>query len=214
MAEAFVPGTNVTLEFIADRGLVQSYKTVVHDLTYDSLLLQAPVEKHVPVRIPPGTELSLWQEQKQSAYVAMAKVVDNRSGEIPLLITTRPYSMEKVPRRRFFRVDADLPFRCGQITGVVKNISGSGVLASVTAGTLKEGQTIEFELDLPGLPLPLRLEGKVVRVVGRGTNQVAGIFFTRISEGMREEIIRYVFQRHRELIRLGILTKEQLKKTE
>ena len=214
LAEAFHPGTNVLLEFIDDRGLVQSYKTVVHDVTQDSLLLQAPVEKKVPVRIPPGIELSLWQEQKESAYVAMAKVIDNRPGEVSLLVTTKPYSIEKVPRRRFFRIDADLPFRCGQTTGRVKNISGSGVLASVPAGTLKEGQTIEFELDLPGLSLPLRLEGKVVRVVGRGASQTAGIFFTLISEGMRDEIIRYVFQRQRELLRLGMLTKEELEKAD
>jgi len=45
-------------------------------------LIRAPLDRQDPVRLPPGLELTLWQEQDKSAYLATAKVVDNRAGDM------------------------------------------------------------------------------------------------------------------------------------
>jgi len=209
MHEPFAAGANVDLEIVDERGVVHGYRTMVYDESDDQLMLMAPLDGHVAIRLPAGLEINIMQEATQETYAAMVQILETRPGEPPLLITTRPQMVRKVSRRRFFRVDVDLPFATGDVSGRVVNLSGSGILALVPAGTVKEGALIEFRMELPNLLSPLPIQGKVARLKEVSGKAQIALQFTRLTERIRDEIIKYVTVRQRELLQLGLLVRPE-----
>ncbi len=90
------------------------------------------------------------------------------------------------------------------------NLSVSG-MSFVTPRAYKEGDGLEVVLMLPALP-PLVLEvlGRVRRVESRPKGQhLVGVSFVFRCQDEEDQISRYVFKRHREVIRMEALQQEQ-----
>ncbi|OGS70435.1 MAG: hypothetical protein A2Y96_00430 [Firmicutes bacterium RBG_13_65_8] len=171
----------------------------------DELVLRAPVDCDGPVKLQPGTEITLWRYRGAATYVTAVTVVAERPGEPPLLVTTSPSDTRELVSRKYFRVQAEIPFRTGHLKGQVRDISGAGILAAVPPGSLSRGQTYPVDIELPGSKGPAAVQARVVRVLSGAEEDLAGMCFEHIDEKTREEIIHYVFRRQRELIRLGEL---------
>ncbi len=89
-------------------------------------------------------------------------------------------------------------------TGECVDISGSGVNMLVT-GKLSPGSLLELTIEPPiNPPIQIILLGKLSRICQSKDNEnndfEASVTFTAINEDDRENLIKYIFQRQRELI--------------
>jgi c-di-GMP-binding flagellar brake protein YcgR len=169
------------------------------------LVIRAPVGPDGPLNLQPGTEMTLWRYKGAATYVTIVTVVEQCPGDPPLLVTTSPSKTRELVKRGYFRVQAEIPFKTGHLRGKVKNISGSGILATVPPGSLSVGRTYPVDIELPGSKGPTTARARVVRVVSGKEEDLVGMHFDSIDEKVREAIIRYIFGRQRELLRLGEL---------
>lgn len=199
MDRHFGPGSEIQLDLIAANGVCHSHRTTVRDSQPSALVLHAPMENGVAVHIPVGTEVTLWQQEENRAYVAAVRVIATRPEMPPLIVTTVPSRVDWAPKRHFCRAPTSLRFRAGAVEGEVRDISGNGAFVSVPGGKLTLGKVIRAEIPLPGLPLPLRMEARVIRITPAGDEDYVGLAFERLTERARDHIIRHVFARQREL---------------
>jgi c-di-GMP-binding flagellar brake protein YcgR len=110
----------------------------------------------------------------------------------------------------------ELPgFKPGQIddsflNGFTKNISGNGMLIVVKKDIAKLGNLLEISFRLPGRTKIFDVIGEIVRIAVEikveGNDEIGvGVRFVKIDERDRTEIIRYIFDKQREIIKKGLL---------
>lgn len=81
------------------------------------------------------------------------------------------------------------------------NISAGG-LSTITDETIECGSLVEIRFMLPTAPyVVLYVYGKVVRCEPEAGRRRIWIYFTLIDEDIREQIVKYVFERQREILR-------------
>lgn len=93
------------------------------------------------------------------------------------------------------RIEAPGEGRLRRVLAQTANLSASGAFVRMGGGTLPDGETVRFEITLPGDREPLRGEGEVVR--RREAAGLAGgvaIHFTQLPERDRERIAAAVAQ--------------------
>lgn len=105
-----------------------------------------------------------------------------------------------VSRRQYFRVDLNLPLRVRGRAGTVKNLSGNGLLAVVPHGLLAVGERYDVEFGVPGIPRPVIATARVVRI-SPGAEDLVGMAFDALTARTRENLVRFIFCRQRELLR-------------
>lgn len=88
----------------------------------------------------------------------------------------------------------------------VRDISGGGLLLGDVPADLDDGVSLELRLFLPKSDIPETVVGRVARTLTDEEGRKSyGIEFTAIRETTRENIIRYVYERQRELRKRGAL---------
>lgn len=205
------PGAQVEISFTL-QGFIKNFRSAVHDLNRETLLVVAPSTRGIPERIPPGTQMSLRVKKAVDAYVALVYAMEVRrpsAGDaLPLLVTSRPAKVEKVSPRAFYRVDVDLPCQGETFAGRVINLSGNGCMVVVHEGKMPQaGADMRISLRLPNFTEPIPMEARVVRRFepeGKAPGRIA-LETRNIHERSQDLIVRYVFQRQRELMQLGAL---------
>jgi len=83
------------------------------------------------------------------------------------------------------------------------NISGSGISFS-THESFRVGDTIELKMILAStqsLPMYLYAYGEVKKAGRQTSGNVVSTKFVKMDDAIRDEIVRYVFEREREIIR-------------
>lgn len=128
-------------------------------------------------------------------------------GLIPLLRVSMPASVEIRPRRRFFRVDVDIPFTAGGHEGRILNMSGSGLLLTAREPFV-EGSRFDVMFSLPGSGEIIRAAVRVLRAVSGRKTQCAGVLFEDLNPATQDRLVRYVFIRQRELAGQGLLVRD------
>jgi c-di-GMP-binding flagellar brake protein YcgR len=194
----FVPGTEVTLDLVDVAGLQTHYVTRIRDMGEETMSLDSPIESGLHVRLDPGQELGIYRLHGPIAYVAEIKVIETQPGRPPRIITTLPVHVLSQPRRRYFRVNVNLPFRASFCSGVIVNASGNGLLLSTDKGSFKEGSIFEVRFRIPTIPQELAVKVRVVRVESVDGKNYAGVVMDRLRLALQDEIIRYLFIRQRE----------------
>ncbi|HID16150.1 MAG TPA: PilZ domain-containing protein, partial [Candidatus Atribacteria bacterium] len=96
------------------------------------------------------------------------------------------------------------------LSGFTKNISGNGMLIIVKKDIAKLGNLLEISFRLPGRTKIFNVIGEIVRIAEEvrteGDDEIGvGVRFVKISEKDRTEIIRYIFDKQREIIKKGLL---------
>ncbi|MDY6827492.1 MAG: flagellar brake protein [Bacillota bacterium] len=204
LEEAFKPGSTVTLEFVANGGIIKRFDTKVEDIESEYLVLQTPIVNNAPVPIEEGQELTLrrFEELLNQAYVTNVFVIENRPAKIPLLICSKPREIGKTSMRRFSRFSAELSCHFAgagekSVTGQILDISLSGISGvMVSEPRLKEGSLLAVTVHLPG-ETELSMTGELVRcykVPDKGKIGFA-IDIKEISSTMLEVLKNYLFQR-------------------
>ena len=96
------------------------------------------------------------------------------------------------------------------LNGFTKNISGNGMLIIVKKDVAKVGNILEISFQLPGRTKNFNVIGEIVRIADEVRTESpdevgVGIRFIKIDERDRTEIIRYIFDKQREIIKKGLL---------
>jgi hypothetical protein len=111
-----------------------------------------------------------------------------------------------IQRREHARVEADLPVSIARqpdaderLMARTVNVSGGGVMVRGASG-LGVGERVSVVLWLDDGGRPLETPARIVRDIEPG---VVGVLFDLIDEPARERLIRYVFGRQREQLRVA-----------
>ena len=97
-------------------------------------------------------------------------------------------------RRRYARVDVELPLTIDSLDTRTRDLSADGVLADVLLP--EEPDTVRIRLSLPDGQPPIECDARVVRRVDGGT----GLRYDGISSEDRERLKEFVAERKRELL--------------
>jgi len=191
------------------------YVVRVEEIREDAVVVGAPIRLGQVILIKPGTRVDLLFQKAGSMYGFTSTVKRFRGGAIPFVDLEPGGEIHKVQRRDHVRwpvsvpvcvVDPDSRMR---VSGYTQDLSGGG-LAMVLPVAWEEGKELSLELELPKGLVTARV--KVVRSCRKegavGDRHVVAVTFADIQPAHREQIIKYVFARQREFLRLGLVARE------
>lgn len=197
-------------------GTQEKYFSRVEDVVNDGIVVAAPVKQGQVVAVAAGTLFNITILGENDMYNFQTEVLSrSQTGTVPVLTLKKPDSMQKVQRRNFFRVSADLSvgFRVlPEVTAMsmdpfiparAKDISGGGLLLSTEQPIARE-MVVELLVTIPQEKEQVPAVAKIVFVKeGKGgdKHREAATVFMVIDEPDREKIVKYVFKRQQELRR-------------
>jgi len=188
----------------------------IEEVTEQYFHISVPMRKGelLPLRV--GQYLKINFVCRGRSFMFKTVVVNRRLNPLPVLIVNKPAQLQEIQRRRWVRVPVKIELRFrkmaddGEIQpfeGSTVDISGGGI-QFVTLDAVEAGDILELEIDLPN-SRPVFCRAKVLRVLERATKKgqfnKAILEYQEISEGQRDRIIKFVFEKQREWIRRGIL---------
>ena len=216
MASSFVPNQIISLQ-VPEIEAGRWYRTKVLNVVVDrELEVSVPVSEGVEQVVPPEYRVLLEAVLPDGLRRMSAYVLGRREGPKPGLVLDWPQVDEKIQRRDNVRVSVMFPVyvrpvdekgKVGtRINGTVVDLSAGGVRI-VLPDPLWEGLDVELALQIPGLG-ERTCGGRVIRATenpsaGTAAHYAAGVMFTEISEIVRRDITRFVFNTQREHFRKG-----------
>jgi len=141
-------------------------------------------------------------------YVSRTTILEFNE-KISTIKTAKPADLEIGLRRRSYRCEVNLPFSfycCRtQYSGRVFNLSETGLWAAITEKPtkLKVGETLLAGITFPiANTQPVLFDGKVIRLQEPYQNFPLGLAlsFEKLKSEDQKLIIKYIFQRQRELL--------------
>lgn len=118
-----------------------------------------------------------------------------------VLILENNGSIRLVERRRYFRVDLNIPLKYRKEERpryrkhYTHNISGGGIAIIDIFNELKQGDLVDIALDIPTLKEPINVLARVVRLVkGISSYPQVGMIFENIKPVDKKNIILYISQ--------------------
>lgn len=208
----------VHVEIEDNKGVIHKYHSRVENLGDAEITLASPMKKRTPVYVPAGTVLNVCFWDKISIYSFQTVGRSSVDRGMPLLLVKYPHKVEKVQKREYVRVQANLSILLSykdqegvskELWCQTRDISGGGIMLVASKPVdLYQGCDVRmaFQLEMN----TIYLAGTVIRndleedADGLERN-ILGIKFTNVNEKNRQHIIRYVFNRQIELRRKGLL---------
>ncbi len=194
------------------------YRSRVEALTVDRITVASPLKASSIVPISPGTIVKLTYTDNVAIYTFTTEVISQNSKDPPTVTLGPPSDVKRIQRRNFVRLDERLAVTLhklddnyapsGEIfAGMTVDLSGGGTMFGSNT-ILQMGDTLEAIVYL-GENESIRAVGRVVRFVENPAKAKdkysVGMEFTVIEETERDKIIRFIFNRQRELRRKGLL---------
>ena len=189
------------------------YRSRVEEVGEKILVIGAPYDKGevVPLREGTRVRLSYWDEV--SAYLFEAVIMQRIAVPFPTFVLALPESVTKVQRRNYVRVSVVYPITFQVVLedslsdtyeGTTLDLSGGGLMFK-TEKRLKRGSLLDTHIFMPKriLHLPLR----VIRSEREEDTKlyITSSEFIDISERIRDDIIRCVFEIQREIRKKGLV---------
>ena len=187
------------------------YHSRIEDLSENTITIGAPFHHGAIVPVNPGQNLLITAIAESALYNFSSLILEKKQEPLPVLIVTKPESMQKVQRRSFFRVKADIPISYRVLPNLTApsfgefkqtksiDISGGGVLLLTDEPFGKE-TILELKIDLP----KHSSISAVARVVFLKDTQrpdkkkEIATEFVIIEESDREKIVKFIFEKQRE----------------
>lgn len=182
-----------------------------------SLSIGAPLSRRQEVLVPPGTRVRLQLALPDGLRRFSAVVMERHETSPPSIELTWPEDFQRIQRRDNVRVDATLRVQVCRVRddesrgppmfGVTSDISAGGVRIRL-AEPIEILSTVELVLTFPG-EVEHRCDARVLRR-GELTQAVTdmrhwmALEFTNITETVRREVTRLVFDLQREQLRKGV----------
>ncbi|GJM45255.1 MAG: hypothetical protein DHS20C21_20970 [Gemmatimonadota bacterium] len=188
-----------------------SYVTKVLERSPDGLKVYAPSFRGTILPIPPGQKLQVHFATDGSHFEYECEIVDRFPGPIPTILISGPdHSLQRVQRRSFFRLGANVPIRIEPrsplpgtpppgppSSGVSVNLSGGGLLLE-SPELYPEGSLLDLQIELPdGMP-PAEVRSEVIRDAGRASpgarsSWFLAIEFLSLNDPEQERITKYIY---------------------
>lgn len=212
---------NQKVEILVDTpGYRGKYVSRIENLTDSEIVVGIPIVSGQIVPLPVGIKVDLDVTCPDAVYRIHTRTLKRILRPLPLLFLAKSEDVERVQRRNYARVDAVLDVEIEKlpskgekvkIYGITKNISGGGMLISIRGNgdllsLIRKDDFLEVSFKIPTWKDPIYAISKVVRedVKVRDSKDIA-IAFVSINEKNRDRIVKFVFERQRELRRRGIL---------
>ena len=216
MASSFIPNQIISIQ-VPEIEAGKWHRTKVISVAEErELELTVPLDNGVEQVVPPEYRVLLEAVLPDGLRRMSAYVLGRRDGPKPGLVLTWPEVDERVQRRDNVRVSVMFPVyvrpvdakgKVGtRINGTAVDLSAGGVRI-VLPDPLWEGLTVELAMQIPEMGERMAA-GKVIRATenanaGLAALYAAGVQFTDISEIVRRDITRFVFNTQREHFRKG-----------
>ena len=209
------------VEIILERDLLEDVKgfSMVQDFTdTGELVVSLPVYGGKPILLQRQAIIKVFFYKEEGCYSFDGQVIERFKRENAELVSiSQTSSIRRIQRREFYRLKIVLPVKfivlddeseeeAPIIEGCCTDISGSGLRLN-TDHKLDIGDMIEcnFQLDNEN---DIKIIGKVVRfgIADKLTYKYdLGISFPKIFEGVRDTIIKFIFEKQRELRKKGFI---------
>ncbi|MBI2266990.1 MAG: PilZ domain-containing protein [Armatimonadetes bacterium] len=215
----FGESEKVELELKGEGEEEDSRMFLVEVLAYDAktITVTAPKSENQMLELPEESSVTINVEREEytGTFETQVLFVDKEASP-PTLQVAQPADVsweetEKVAqRRRFVRLEIALPVDFRTQAGlarsaVTSDLSGSG-LAMMLALSLPEGSGIALKLHLP--QKTVTVGGRIIKVApiqgAPGKYRIA-INFANITEADQDTIMRFIFEKQRELRRRGLM---------
>lgn len=222
-------GTKLELEPFDENGIRLDYSLVSEfEWLVDArtAMVAAPIHEGVIYQLNLGTALNVYfvkkseYEYEMFSYKAVVKGRE-MNGNLALLKLEISSDIEKVQRRKYYRLGCSLPvkFRVAdsmdELTGgnipfrktIATNLSGGGICL-LLEDRLEVGKLVECEIS-PEEDKAIRFFGKVIRDEKRELETrfkySAGIAYINIDNKDRETVVKYIFNQQRKLRKKGFI---------
>lgn len=193
------------------------YPSRVEDMEKGKITLAAPIKSGYVVPLTANTELEVSYFHQNAIYSFATYILDRQNSPLPMLVVKQPTYVKRIQRRSFVRFEAKLPLRVCLLTEALKN-SCAGIYVKtidISGGGLSFESNEKFE---PKNELSLEINlseqdtvnaaGTVVRVKTKDNTKkelIYSVAFSIIEESERDKIIKYIFNKQRELRAKGLL---------
>lgn len=189
----------------------------VEEINNEHILLSAPTYRGEILPLRTGMRIKVSYVLNDCAYSFNTSIVARKKGPLPIIIINKPHKIIRVQRRHWVRVASTLDIEYSSIsatpesnltyTGKTIDISGGGV-RFITKGALEPGEIINLKIYLPSRS-PVITKARIIRILEKakseGESNKAVLEYSDINENDRERIIKYVFEKQRELIKKGLV---------
>jgi c-di-GMP-binding flagellar brake protein YcgR len=188
-----------------------SYVTKILDRTARGYKVYAPSFRGTILPIPPGEKLRVHFSSADSHWEYDCRILERFPGPIPtILISTPDTSLERVQRRSFFRLGANIPVGIDPVSplpgtpppgppgsGTSVNLSGGGLLLE-SPELYPEGALLDLALEIPDEEPPAVVRAEVIRDAGRASPGARSTWFLAVEfltleEPVQERITRYIY---------------------
>jgi c-di-GMP-binding flagellar brake protein YcgR len=186
------------------------YPSRIEEVRPDSLVLANPMIMGTLVPLQLGDRIEIRFNQQEEVFSFFTRVLARRRLPIPVIDVERPANIRKIQRRDYVRFKISIPIEYRPAIsvdntfeqGTTIDVSGGGLLFT-TRSEVKENELLEVRLKLPRETFVAI--GLVVRVSQKqeGLNTVS-LKFERLRERDRDTIIRFIFEKQREMLKKGL----------
>ncbi len=188
---------------------VELYSSRIEDKTPDTLTLAYPLKNGYPVPVRNNEFIKIKLIYKNDIYAGEVKVISQARLPILLIKVTKPERMEKIQLRSWVRHPCEIPVKyvvlnqdSTKYSTISLDISGGGILIlTKEAYGINTPLYLEFSID----DCLIKTIGNVVRTVPQDKEYKTAIEFEKIKLGEREQIVKYIFQKQREMLKRNIL---------
>lgn len=208
---------NQLVEIEMEDGDIKTYlPSRIEEITDLHLYLATPMKKGIVLVMRTGREIRVIFRYKNSTYGFDTQVLGRRHHPIPVLIVAKPEEIFSVQQKRnYVRLAVALPVRFRIVSeaeeekieaGTTIDISAGGAMF-ITSAKIKLTDQLEFELQLSE-DESICCGAQVVRLLNnpeRISGMQVAVEFDNITEGQRDRIFKFVFNKQREWIRKGLI---------
>lgn len=194
------------------------FRSRVEGILSDKITLAAPLKQGQIVSLSPGTTVKVMFSDQVATYSFKSKLVSLNRQNPPTVTLGEPYDLKRTQRRNFVRLETKLNIVFAEVNedfqtvsdifaGTTIDLSGGGVMFACNT-LLKYGDILDVTVVLTESDSTKAL-GKVVRFSENPPNAkqkyLVGLEFAIIEESERDKIIKFIFNKQRELRRKGLL---------
>lgn len=202
------------------------YEVGVDDVSDEWILVHRPRAADGPVRLETGAKVELNvtitdHPGKEGQYRGETVVYQVMPGAVPLLRLAWPKEWQRFQHRKYFRVPVALPVKVRPISGGASGGEAPAVVPGWAEGTMRDlsgggcqvvaplevepEQKVALQFRLPTEAFSLVAEVKSISPSEEDERMhVIGLAFVELHEDLRDEIVRYTFQRQIELRKKGM----------
>lgn len=194
------------------------YRSRVEGKDKDFIDLASPIKDGVVIPIREGEIVNISYIDSTATYSFDSIIVSRYNKELPVIRVKKPTEVKRTQRRNFVRFDTKLKVSFNIVrneiadyeqtySGQTVDISGGGIMLATTA-TINKEDIVDLIINIPNIG-NISAMGKVVRVMEKNIQGheilLLGIDFIVIEERDRDKIVRFIFEKQREMRQRGLL---------